>query len=436
MPRSEVTAPWPLPARVKFVEELTATDPDETHSIFFQNQRQTFRVFKVPVDFPVYRLANGRTLAPQEEYIATHGKQDDFFTKDPESAEALAAQHEILKSMIEAETDELLVSYFRDHEQVEPLILDHEGYVINGNRRLCTYRCLLADDEDKFARYQHVRVIFLPPCTEEDKDVLEAALQVQPELRAKFDWVATAKLLRQRQRVHNWSPERLSKIHDISIPEITRTIDMLDYADQYLVSRNTPKQYSKVGSHEFAFREITEGVKKLQTQAQKDAFVAMAFSFVDKPEEAGTRLYSLIQKAAQYYPQIAKAAEEEFDHVATPEPGPTATATEDLALLGGLAETTEDPATTTLTTALKSPDNIPSIREIVKDTIDSCEQQKKESQNTNYPLKQVTVAHTSLASGYKQLRPDSKIDGMEAQLAGVEEYVKKIREWLTRHASD
>src|ERR1700739_21780 len=102
---------WPYPKRLKLVEELLAKPNSKTQGLRFQGQLQYFPIHRVSIDFPKYRLKNGRTAAAQIEYLAIHPEVDrDIFTKDPELEKAQEIQHGLLKGMV---NEEGLYNYFK-----------------------------------------------------------------------------------------------------------------------------------------------------------------------------------------------------------------------------------------------------------------------------------------------------------------------------------
>jgi hypothetical protein len=126
-----------LPSRRALIHQLAKAQPSKTFPIDFQGERKYLPVHSVSIDFPRYRLSNGRTGVDQLEYLSKHQSlPKDIFSK-PESDQAQQHQHAILKTMID---DADLRTYFKNNKQLEPLVLDSDGFVINGNRRLCCWR--------------------------------------------------------------------------------------------------------------------------------------------------------------------------------------------------------------------------------------------------------------------------------------------------------
>src|SRR5439155_3070065 len=142
---------YPYPKRTSHLKQLYSASSKRTFDLRFQGHLQTFNIHRVPVELPKYRLNNGRTLAAQVQHLAKHPELPrDFFTRDLELEDAQAVQHAILRRMVD---DKDLLEYFKTHEQEKPLLLSHEGFVVNGNRRLCALRILLEQDKQRYVRF-------------------------------------------------------------------------------------------------------------------------------------------------------------------------------------------------------------------------------------------------------------------------------------------
>ena len=156
---------WPLPKRMDLIKKLLNGQSIEGQfPIRFQRALKQFNVYNVPLAMPKYRLANGRTQAAQEEYLASHSDlKPDFFRKDLEFEQAQKVQHELLTKMV---SEKGLLDYFKTNEQEQPLVLTEFGFDVNGNRRLCAMRILFEKDPSEYSRFENIKVVFLPTCTE------------------------------------------------------------------------------------------------------------------------------------------------------------------------------------------------------------------------------------------------------------------------------
>jgi hypothetical protein len=432
----QLITPWPLPTRQKYIRELQEGHSQASYPLEYQGRLQDFPIYEVPIDMPVYRLGNGRTLAVQQEYIVKHNVPENFFTRDPESAEALAAQDNLLRKMVIVNEANLL-KYFRENIQTIPLILTQEGYVVNRKRRLCALRMLLEEDPARYKHFESLRVIFLPVSTAKQIDVLEAQLQIQPDIKADYTWVDRAMLLRDRQRTYNWNIEELARIHKLASSEVRRLIDLLDYADEYLEDRGHPREYSLVLDQrlEFAFEALQKARKKSATQEEKDVVTQLAFIQMDKPSEAGGRLYEAIPEMQENLQTVVKALAEELNldpenHGENQTTGGGTSLVDDL--LGdeniGYSKAIQGVDLQEVLTAISNPEHHTTVRTTLRDVIEAERLRKRQKKNADFSLKQITTAHTSLLNALRELSATSTLQGVEEQLSNIDSAVRQIRE--------
>lgn len=286
-----------LPERKRLIQRLTAAPSDRKYSLRFQGRAHQLDVYTVAISFPKYRLSNGRTQALQEQFLAAHPDLPrDFFSRDQEAESAQAEQHKLLKSLV---SEAGLYNYFKKNPQDDPLILTSNGIVVNGNRRLCAMRELLADDPQKFVRFRNVQVVFLPACSEEDIDELEAQLQIIPDIKAEYTWVARACMMRRRQADHGYDALNLSRIYQMPQKDVAEELELLALADQYLDFWGSSKKYDMVTADEFAFRTLRKDLRGLHDPKEREFLKAVAFVLIkNKPEGAG-RLHTFIDKVAK-----------------------------------------------------------------------------------------------------------------------------------------
>jgi hypothetical protein len=455
---------WPLPKRKQFVTQLLSskTQNEGTFRVRFQNAFRDLLIYRVPLDMPVYRLANGRTIAAQQEYLAKNGpKPTDFFSKDPDSAAALTAQDAILRSMVNQAG---LLKYFRENAQNEPLILTEDGYVINGNRRLCAMRILVNDDAKKHERFHHVRVVILPQCTEEDIDTLEAELQIQDDIKADYSWVDEALLFRTRAEQHDWSRTELARVHGRKETEITELIEMLEHADRYLEKRGWANEYSRVIEKQYAFEQLYKSRKKCSGEEEADLFTELAYAAIDEPP-GGDRLYRQIPAIRENLYDIVYTLKQELPSNPVPSVPAEATAAPTAPSIGSVSKdgsgnspvisvgaaapassldilssgplaSTDDQSAAVIIGALSKSENRDSARLVIRDALESARQKKQQKTSANAALSAVTDAARALQTAITALGPDSNTKGVAAQLDNVDALVAKLRELMNPDAAD
>ena len=169
--------------------------------------------------------------------MTTTGKEEDFFDKDPELYQVQEAQHKILSNMV---GEEGLQEKFKDTaiKQTEALILDCNGFVINGNRRLSCWRGLYESKPQTYDHFRYVDVIVLPKCEQKEIDELEARLQIERDIKSAYSWHAQATMLKTKQRLNNYTTTELANLYRIRKKEVDDFFEILDLGAEYLETRN------------------------------------------------------------------------------------------------------------------------------------------------------------------------------------------------------
>ena len=403
-----------MPERVDFLKRLQDRDVIARSTVPFQGGVQDLPVYLVPIELPCYRLANGRTRAVQAEYKVTRGLQKDFFD-DPDSATALDVQDELLSKMVD---DKNLLGVLRTEPQTDALILDNRGYVVNGNRRLCAMRTLLAEDSVMFKHFRNVRVAILPTCTEEQIRELEARLQIKPDTKADYTWVDLA-MMQRSLRDGGMSDPEIADLYGIKQRSaVVQSIEMLSLADAYLSSRGWDGQYSKVsGSNDYAFSQLLKGRRIAPSESERDALTQLTFLLVDNPE--GGRLYERVPDLAKNMKRVVEQLKAEMDvPVPAPVPNKLFGGVEDGLSLdcAGVVELLEDPY------------SHEKAREIVKNELERIDRLAREEKGARFCLKCVADAHTMLENALNGYDESSVTEGVLAHLENIELLAGKLRQ--------
>lgn len=405
------------------------------HRVTFQGRNLDIPIVRVPIDLPKYRLTNGRTVSLQAQYLAERpDARADLFSGDAELWEAQEAQHGLLLSVVKLQG---LLEFFEDpsHQQVDPILLDEHGFVVNGNRRLACWRHLLHTDPAKYGHFRHIDVAVLPPCDEREIDRIEAKIQVKKDIRADYSWDAKANMLLEKQKRDKFDEADLAELYEMTENEVHELLDMRAYADEYLRSRGMQNMWSHVSNQEFAFQKIASLRQKMNGAGDKELFKEAAFTLIDKPEEGGGRLYDQIPAIAASMDVIKEKLQEEIP-IEVPEASPSVDE-----MFGGGETTTSTPqgdaATVPLAVALKKPENSDKARKIIVEVIESQKQLKRDAKNAGFLLTCCSRAHSQLEAAVSEgLRPESKRSGVSRQLDAITKLVERIRGYLDTHATD
>lgn len=418
---------WPYPKRKQHLDQLTKSNQSKyQHQLKFQGKQQTFPVFTVEIDLPKYRLANGRTQAAQEEHLARNpDRPADFFTRDLENISAQEVQHHILWDMVQKT---LVFDYFKNpsNTQDQPFILTHDGFVVNGNSRLCVMRELYYGDQGKYARYAHVDIIILPFCSPRDIDELEAQLQIEPDIKQDYTWISLACMLRARQHEHHYTGAELAKLFNMTEKEVQATLARLTEVDSYLASRGKAKQYNVVSQDEFAFKQLQKARQILKKPDEQDLFTQISYIFIDGNPNIKGRLYENIPGVKDNLLEIVEKLSDELDV----KPAATNNVSQ-YDIFGG--EHTETDLTP-LVEAVSDKANHERVLDVAIDVIESKKEQERQRMKLNAVLKQVSEANTHLINAVNYLSEDTSKMGIEEHLCSIEASIQTIREWLADNA--
>lgn len=423
----------PLATREKELADLKPAPGNRTYDVRFQGKLRSFPIHIVRVELPKYRLENGRTSAAQKDYIAENKVAQNFF--DPsrsENAEVQKAQHAILNRMASSgDPEKDLFKFFAKRDQEQPLILDCFGFVVNGNRRLCTFREIHEKDNSRFS---HIEIIVLPKCDAKDIDELEAHLQVEPDIKQDYSWISLALTLRQRIDSGKYTDEELSDRFDLPKKDIQALITQLTLAEEYLASRNKVGRYLELEKTQFAFQELNKNRAKLSSSPGKQQLYSeIAFRLMDT-DAKGDRAYRLIPDAREVVDDIANSLNRELlgKEIAKQKKKIEAASSSDL--FGHSQSDGSEAEYTATYQALRASQSEKEITAIIQNAIEAKRQRDQAAKRGNSALEAIRKANTSLGDALSLLSAQSTKAGIEQQLTAIEGNIAKIRQWLKKNA--
>ena len=435
---------WEQLKRERYIAEHIK-NPLERYPVPYQRKTAYFPLIRVPIELPMYRLENGRTASKQEEYLAIHPELErDYFERDKNSVEVQEVQHSLLWDLVRS-TD--LDKYFKERDphgqpqnpQRDPLICTPEGFVVNGNRRLCCWRELYYHDRETYGQFQYVETVILPVTDEDAIIELEADLQIAPDIQADYTWHAEALMMQRRRDIRQESLAEIArKFRKNSGKEVEKLINMRALAAEYLAWRGPEfdKRWSKVDGNEFAFRELVDQMSRISASTDKELFKMIAFALISGSRRDSD--YRRIKDAKKYFDQVVRDLKEEFSVsrlASSPQPGHTGPEDAFALLMGGASlspNTREDLALLDRIGCLSSAER---VAVSVEESIDREKLFDKEAKKATFLIDQARSANTLLQNALSiDLRDPALItDGLSEQLAAIEHSVEKLREWLHGH---
>lgn len=242
------------------IEATRRQERNPTFDVPFRGGKQTLAQLELRTDFPMYRIQSGRTHRAQTRYLDRHADLPLDFFDDPEDPNVQAAQHDILVELVnEGGLDTDLAS----RGQWNPLIVTYDGFVVDGNRRLCALR------EDGV---EYVRAVVLPEDAESSEIYeTEVELQMAAETKAPYNWIDEALHIRYGIEQLHERPEIVAQRMRMDEDAIREAVSQLSIVDMYLDWLGETGKYHIVpvergGSAQQAFRDLTEALNRQSTK--------------------------------------------------------------------------------------------------------------------------------------------------------------------------
>jgi hypothetical protein len=213
------------------------------------------------LDVPLYHIGSGRTHRAQSEWIERHGEVADFFV-DPEEADVQLAQHQILQDMIEQEG---LAADLERRQQRNPIVLTFDGFVIDGNRRICALR----EQGDA----ENVQAVVLPQdATRPEIYETELELQMARETRARYNWIDQALHVHYGVRELGENQHAVAQRMNVPDGDIDAILRRLALVDLFLDWLGMPRAYHRVPPEsEQAFIELGDREGRQQFRSMPEA---------------------------------------------------------------------------------------------------------------------------------------------------------------------
>lgn len=421
---------WEQIKREKYISDQVGAAEDR-FQITYRSVLEKLPIIRVPIQLPMYRLENGRTVSLQEEYIANSEGElpPDYFRRDKNSVEVQEVQHNLLQRLVK--TTEL-DKYFKnkDHKQTQPLICTKQGFVVNGNRRLSCWRDLFYADTATYSHFRYIDIALLPVDDEDAIEQLESDLQIAPDIKDEYLWHAEAMMMKYQRDEKGKEISDIAKMFRTSSEkDVEELIEMFDYADEYLTKLNMSKRWSKVDDKEWAFRETVTQRKRLASSIDKEVFKGLAFSVVKNSGD--DRAYNRIKDTKKYYEPIVNELKKSFPVDESDEKEDQQVVLD--ILMGGTPESLHSSINSSLLNIVGDMNNAEEISSIIINVIEGEKLLDKEAKSASFIIDQVKKANALLQSAvFADLtRTDLSKGGVGEQLESIQSCVYRLREWLS-----
>ncbi len=292
-----------------------------TTQIRFRGQLIDLPHVTVPLDLPLYRTANIRTIVRQAQYVSDNELREDFFTRGQEDVSTQRAQHSLLVPLAKSDRANIYDVLGEEAEQTEALIVTASGVVLNGNRRLCAMRELFHSDSSKYRRFESVQVAVLPAdANDDDLAQIETDLQIAPDMRLDYGWVEESLALRRQFNDLGWDMAKAALHWRETEPELNKRLSMLALAEEFLELRGMACDYGQVGNDQQAFERLYANQHSQQGESPStlEARRLIAFACLSNQTEMSGRIYNHVRAVNDVLPRVLQDPELEMPSQVSP----------------------------------------------------------------------------------------------------------------------
>tara|TARA_A100001011_G_scaffold368111_1_gene422096 strand:+ start:949 stop:2247 length:1299 start_codon:yes stop_codon:yes gene_type:complete len=266
--------------RRKIIKENLKKKLSHKESFKIKNRWVACPIVLLDIDVPVYHLNNGRTRDRQRTYIKENKHKDNYFEKGLENNQQQRQQHKILVDLSQDPTANIykeLRSSIKFREDA-PLLIDSNGMLINGNRRMAAIRELYKSDVKKYDGFKRI------PCAviEQHLDDLtikeiENFLQVIKENKQDYSWVSLCMEIQDERKRLGLNNKQIGVNMGKTEKEIERYFNLITIIDDCLdKDHRTPGDYSKIKNQEQLWKNTIERAERQRNKGDKDLIYKIA----------------------------------------------------------------------------------------------------------------------------------------------------------------
>jgi hypothetical protein len=233
------------------------------HPIVIGGTKRMSEVYRLPIKVLAFNIRNGRFAAELRAREKQLGRK-----LDPLLAEDDEMIRQLLLNLDESSTA-LLKEDLRKVGQTDPGIITHDGFVINGNRRMAVLQAL--HDEDQTGKFEYLEVQVLPEgIGEKDLWRIEAGLQLSRDKRLEYGPVNDLLKIREGLKSGLSAAEIAATLYGLrDAEEVTEKDERLALIDSYLAYVGEPDEYTKVNRFVEHFINLQDFLRALAKQGVK-----------------------------------------------------------------------------------------------------------------------------------------------------------------------
>jgi hypothetical protein len=225
-------------------------------------------------------VENGRLLSELTEEARVHNATLEEFRRRAETLEIQRLLHRLLLDKARDPSAPIYQEFEQYGRQTEPLVIQRDGVVLNGNRRLATMRELAEQRGGRFGRFETVRAALLPDGLDREQlEIIEATLQMAPNLKLEYGWIN--RRLKLRQHTLDMARERVVEAYRFANAEsIDIELGELSLAQAYLEWIAQPRRYALVAGNETHFTQLHEKLRRLSQDHLREVWTLFGFAML------------------------------------------------------------------------------------------------------------------------------------------------------------
>jgi hypothetical protein len=246
--------------------------------VVIAGRKELLPVYRLPTSLLAFNIRNGRFAAELKAKEHQLGK-----VLNPLVPEDQGIIQDLLVTLDRGAT-ELLKRDIKAIGQTDPGIITHDGFVINGNRRLAVLHLL--HSEDRTGRFEYLEVVRLPAdVSEKDLWRIEAGLQLSRDKRLEYGPVNDLLKIREGLNAGLTPEEIAAALYGVESPEeITAKDERLKLIDSYLGYIGATGEHTRVEGYVEHFINLQDFLKWLIKQRvsakERSEWLFRAFWFI------------------------------------------------------------------------------------------------------------------------------------------------------------
>ena len=197
------------------------------------------KVVNLPHKEFLYNEDNIRILASREEWESKNPGKTLNATDNVKEIESFLTEN---PTYGQETTEELKEDIKKPHYLKDPIMIDEDGVVWNGNRRLAVVRTLLSEDYEQ--RFEKVPTIVFPSLTYDEKRAIEGRLQIKKTFQQNYGtFDIRCDIRRARKNGEEWGKIQ-SRFGKYSENDLKVMLNEINGVDEILADINRPKDYT------------------------------------------------------------------------------------------------------------------------------------------------------------------------------------------------